>query len=89
MSLKLCCDIQSYLGTRPPLYSTKSVLDQKIRVENASDLEQIFGTRLAESTRTCSSALLGPSRPAGKRQFDSDRQRSKTYAVCSSISSQI
>ena len=51
--------VQSYLGTRPPLYSTKSVLDQKIRVENASDLEQIFGTRLAESTRTRSSALLG------------------------------
>ncbi|KAF2353022.1 hypothetical protein FHG87_016224 [Trinorchestia longiramus] len=32
----------------------------------------IFGTRLA---RVDPNALLGPSRPAGKRQFDSDCQR--------------
>lgn len=73
--------LQSYLGTHPPLYSTKLVLDQKIRVENASDLEQIFGTRLAKSTRTRSSALLGQRVSVSSTQTASGVRRTQFVRV--------
>ena len=45
-----CISVVCVSYTVIPRYSTNSMLDQKIRVENASNLEQISGTQLAEST---------------------------------------
>ena len=70
--------IQWYLGTRTSLYSTNSVFDQKNQIENASDLEQIFGTR-TESTRMRSSALLGQRVSVSLTQTASGVRRSPVY----------